>query len=218
MPHPMDSSRLSMYRLMIEYETLKNVPKTDLYDWEIDAGEHELYVRNYIVTYHVKTIVKNGEKLEWQKDTTVRLSWLEHDHVWECRVVNGQVPFHANVYADGKFDYGEYDPGRELYEYINYYGQMLQFQLIDINSISNNDAAAFWREHKDDRDNLGQPVFPTDNRPFPVPVNRPFSDPIKAKVPDRIAILYGAPSSTEVSGYVPECMSVKYMESEVLSL
>ena len=161
-------------RLQNEYKELLKVPKTPLYDWTIEPGEEAPYVRSYIITYHVKTLVMNGAKLDWQYETAVRISKDSLNEPWKAKVVRGSVPFHPDIWPNGRFSggYGMDDPTMWLYEAINFIGKTLRFQpdLINAPSPSNRDAAAYWLKHKDDKDEDGNRLFPTESEEFPVPV------------------------------------------------
>ncbi len=83
------------------------------------------YVSSYLVTYHVKTLIKKENKLGWQKDTTVRISKSAINEPWAVTVTEGSVPFNPNWWPSGRMDTGDMsDPMKWLYDVINFIGKI----------------------------------------------------------------------------------------------
>ncbi len=167
-------TRVMKLRLESEYNELRKVPQTKLYDWAIAPGETIPYVSSYLVTYHIRTLVKKEGKLEWQNDTTVCISKSAIDKPWAATVKKGAVPYHPNWWPSGNVCVGNGmdDPEMWLYEAINFVGKLLQFQpdVINPRSPANGDANTYWLAHKNDVDRRnGRHFFPTDSTVFPIP-------------------------------------------------
>lgn len=183
MPEPM--SKTLKIRLQNEYNRFLEVPKTRLYDWKAAPGETVPYVKNYIITYHIRTLVQNKDGgLEWQNETTVKISKASIREPWAVVVTEGKVPYHPNWWPHGSVCRGNGmdNPEMWLYEAVNFVGRLLQFQpdVINPNSPANVDANNYWLKHKNDKDASGKRIFPTDSTVFPLPGSK--GETLKPKI------------------------------------
>ena len=170
----MEEIRTKAYikRLENEFDRMTQLPRSVLYEWEPAPDEQVPVVGSYLVTYYVHTIAKDHEndRLVWQDETGIEITKDSIENGWRARVYRGLTPFHPQWWQSGWFDAGMIgsDPGMWLCDFINLVGESLRFRadMIDTASPANPAAAAFWQQHRDDKDILGNAFFPTDGRPF----------------------------------------------------
>ncbi len=136
-------------RIKNEYNTMCLFPICSLFSWKIAPGQNPPMVRSYLVTYRVKTIVKDGGRLKPQERTVVRISLPDSpgsDPM--AQIIEGHVPYHPNWYDNGRLcngDMWEKDP--ILWKYVINIGRTLAFDpaVTNPDSPANGEAAANWK-------------------------------------------------------------------------
>lgn len=135
-------------RLSNEYQAMCAFPLNPLFSWQIAPGEKPPCVKDYLVTYNVKTMVMKDGKLKPQYQTTVRITMPDSPgSAPTVRIVRGIVPYHPNIYTNGNFCLGDMWNEGILWKLLIKIARVLAFDPMYTNpdSPANRDAANDWR-------------------------------------------------------------------------
>lgn len=165
----MSAANWSM-RLENEYRAMCAFPINSLFSWKIAPGQTTPRVRAYVVTYNVKTMVREGNSLRPQNRTEVLITLPDDPgSAPTARITGGSVPFHPNIWANGNFCMGNiWDNEPILWKLVINIGKVLAFDPAHTNpsSPANGDAARDWNTKQSGRSK----PYPCGKINFPHPV------------------------------------------------
>lgn len=155
-------------RLGNEYEELCRIPFNTLFSWK--RADSQWPPRQYIVDYHVTTMVKDPSgHLVKQDKTTVTITMPSAPNATpKASVIKGQVPYNPNIYSSGDFCLGNlWAREPHLWKLVINIGRVLAFDpaRVDPNSPANPLAAADWKQKQSRRN----PPYPCGRTEFPHP-------------------------------------------------
>lgn len=95
-------------RLENEYRAMCAFPINSLFSWKAAPGQSIPRVKSYIVTYNIKTMVKDGGRIKPQNRTAVLITMSDSPGgAPTAKVIGGLVPFLPNIYTNGSFCLGD---------------------------------------------------------------------------------------------------------------
>ena len=95
-------------RLENEYRAMCAFPINSLFSWKAAPGQRTPRVKAYIVTYNIKTPIKDGHRFEAQEHTDVLITMSDSPGgAPTAKIVGGDVPFLPNLYINGNFCLGD---------------------------------------------------------------------------------------------------------------
>lgn len=135
-------------RIRHQYEDMCLFPINGLFSWKVDSGQNPPMVKSYLITYRVKTLVKENGRLKPQQKTVVRIRLPESPGADPtAHIVEGLVPFHPNWYDNGRLCNGDmWSADPILWKYVIKIGQTLAFDPARTNprSPANSEANVDW--------------------------------------------------------------------------
>jgi len=159
-------------RLENEYHAMCAFPVNSLFTWRIAPGQTAPRVKSYIITYNVRTKVKDRGSERFQEKTVIRLDYP--DDINSAPIVNvieGKVPFHPNWWENGRLCPGSmWDKEKILWKYVIKIGKVLAFdpEFTNPKSPANHAAANDWEEKE--RQHRIHRMYPCGRTDFPRPV------------------------------------------------
>jgi hypothetical protein len=154
-----------------EYRAMCAFPINPLFSWKIAPGQRVPRCTQYLVTYNVKTMVLDGNKLKPQKKTEVLITLSDSPGgTPTAKIVGGEVPFHPNIhYPGGKICLGNIwknDP--LLHKLVINIGRLLAFDptITNPKDPANKVAADDWIA----KQSSPRKPYPCGNTNFPHPV------------------------------------------------
>lgn len=155
-------------RLENEYKAMCAFPINSRFSWSIAPGQKPPRVKAYYVTYYVKTKVTKAGKYQNRTKVVITLSEAPGGAP-TVRIIEGEYPFHPNVYENGVICFGNmWDKEPILWKLVLNIGKLLAFDPEHTNpdSPANRAARDDWNEKQS---KLRKP-YPCDSVIFPHPV------------------------------------------------
>lgn len=146
---PMSAKQWNL-RLSNEYGAMCAFPFNTLFSWKIAPGQSTPRVKAYIVTYNVKTMVKDGGRIIPQNKTEVLITMSDSPGgAPTVKIIGGSIPFHPNIYANGNICLGDlWEKEPILWKLVINIGKVLAFApaCTNPNSPANGEAASDWQK------------------------------------------------------------------------
>lgn len=157
-------------RLSNEYRAMCAFPISSLFSWKIAPGQSTPRVKAYIVTYNIKTMVKDSGRIKPQNKTEVLITMSDSPGgAPTAKIIGGIIPFHPNIYSNGNFCLGDmWAKEPILWKLVINIGKVLAFDPTHTNpdSPANGEAASDWRAKQS---GIRKP-YPCGRIDFPHPV------------------------------------------------
>lgn len=157
-------------RLENEYGAMCAFPINRLFAWEVAPGQKTPRCRAYLITYHVRTMIKDDAELKPQETTKVLITLPDDpSSAPTARIVGGRIPFHPNIYESGNICLGSiWKNEPRLWKLVVNIGKVLAFDPAHTNpdSPANKDAALDWKT----RQAVKNKPYPCGNINFPHPM------------------------------------------------
>lgn len=121
-------------RLENQYREMCAFPINNLFSWKVAPGQDIPRCKAYLVTYNVRTMVKDGARLKPQERTEVLYTLPDSPSgAPEAHIVGGSIPFHPNIYRNGSFCLGDIwiNCGERLWKLVIDIGKVLAFASFD---------------------------------------------------------------------------------------
>ena len=157
-------------RLENEYKAMCAFPINSLFSWRLAPGQTPPRPLAYIVTYRVKTLVKQGLLLKPHFETEVLITLPDSPAgVPAVKIVGGGIPYHPNIYPNASFCLGDIwlkEP--VLWKLVLNIGHVVAFdpRMTAPDSPANRDAAADWNRKMSGG---GKKPYPCGRLDFPHP-------------------------------------------------
>lgn len=155
-------------RLEHEYQAMCAFPFNSLFTWKIASGQKAPRAKQYLITYRVKTIVKEGDKFSTQDQTSILITMSDSPGgAPTARIVDSKIPFLPNVFTSGNICLGDmYKNSPHLWSLVVNLGRVLAMDPDRTNtgSPANALAATAWNDKRSElykfRHNREKVIFP----------------------------------------------------------
>ncbi len=158
-------------RLENEYHAMCAFPVNSLFTWRIAPGQTVPRVKSYIITYNIRTKVRDGGRERFQEKTTVRIDYPEDiNNAPIVNIIEGKVPFVPNWWENGRLCPGNmWEKDKRLWMFVIKVGKVLAMDPAYTNpdSPANHIAASDWKDKE--RKHLINKLYPCGRTDFPHP-------------------------------------------------